>query len=193
MSFKFIFEQPSAGYKKVAFLDRDGVINYDHGYVFRRSDFEFLPGVFKATRLLVLKGYKIVIITNQSGIGRGMFSIEDFEKLTFWMQAKFLSHGASILGLYFCPHHPTEAIEVFRIKCDCRKPGSKMILDAVNDLQIDLDSSIIVGDKNSDLVCGYNAGIRNLYLVKKNGIEQWSSTEIACTKTTDLLSVAEKL
>lgn len=193
MSFKFIFEPTCQDKAKAAFLDRDGVINWDYGYVYQRDDFQFIPGVFEATRQLTLKGYKIVIVTNQSGIGRGKFSMSDFTKLSFWMLGKFLSHDVALSGLYFCPHHPTEALGAFKIKCNCRKPGSKMIIDAIDDLKIEPESSVLFGDKQSDIISGFNAGIKKLFLLKKNGIEPWVHTAIPCRKEPDLLSAVQTL
>ena len=94
---------------KVLFLDRDGVVNIDHGYVYKPEEFEFVPGVFEACKAFTDAGYKIVVVTNQSGIGRGYYSEQDFYNLTEWMKGEFLRHGVTILDVYFCPHHPSKA------------------------------------------------------------------------------------
>lgn len=92
--------------QKAAFLDRDGVINADHGYVSQPENFEWLPGVFEACRELARLGYAIVVVTNQSGIARGYYGEDDFLRLTAWMKARFAEEGVSIAGVYYCPHHP---------------------------------------------------------------------------------------
>ena len=95
---------------RAAFLDRDGVINVDHGYVSRREDFDFVPGVLEGARLLGGLGFELVIVTNQSGIGRGLYSHAAFDTLTAWMKEQFAVAGAPLAGVYCCPHHPMDAI-----------------------------------------------------------------------------------
>ena len=108
--------------KKAAFLDRDGVINIDRAYVHKIDDFEWIPGVLGAARRLRDAGFSLVVVTNQSGIGRGYYSEEDFDRLTDWMKARFAEAGAPLAGVYFCPHHPEKALDKYRIDCGCRKP-----------------------------------------------------------------------
>lgn len=100
---------------KAAFLDRDGVINIDHAYVHKIEDFNWLPGVLEAAHALHTAGYALVVVTNQSGIGRGYYDKAAFERLTDWMKARFAEAGAPLAGVYFCPHHPDEALEVFDV------------------------------------------------------------------------------
>src|SRR5437773_1831329 len=104
--------------RRAAFLDRDGVINLDRGYVFRREDFEFVAGTIEAACLLAHDGYALVVVTNQSGIGRGLYTEADFNLLTAWMGQRFAEAGAPLAGVYFCPHHPTDAQGTFRRECD---------------------------------------------------------------------------
>ena len=155
---------------KVFFLDRDGVINVDHGYVGSIERFQFIDGVFDACKLILSRGYKIVIITNQAGIGRGLYTENDFNLLTAWMLNEFKNNEIDILGVYHCPHHPEKALEEFKIICDCRKPAPGLILRASKDNSIDLINSVLVGDKESDLESGYRAGLVNCYLVKSEYI-----------------------
>ena len=108
---------------KAVFLDRDGTINIDKGYLYRISDFEFLPGAVEALRNLQEAGYLLIIITNQSGIGRGYYTEEDFAVLTDYMKGELSKSGVNISGVYYCPHLPDAEVERYRKICTCRKPG----------------------------------------------------------------------
>ncbi len=145
--------------RRAAFLDRDGVINLDRGYVYRREDFEFVSGALEGARRLHAMGFLLVVASNQSGIGRGYYGEADFEALTAWMRNEFQAAGAPLVGVYYCPHHPTEAIGVYRRACDCRKPAPGMLLAAARDLGIDLAASLMLGDKASDLEAARAAGV----------------------------------
>lgn len=144
--------------KKVIFLDRDGVINQDYGYVYKIEDFKFIDGVFEACRSFKKLGYEIVVVTNQSGIARGYYSEEEFLKLTSYMQNEFLKNGISILKTYYCPHLPNS-------NCECRKPKTGMILKALDEFDISLEKSWLIGDKLSDIECAKNANIKNRVLI----------------------------
>lgn len=145
-------------FRKAAFLDRDGVINLDHAYVHRREDFDFVPGVLEAARGLHQAGYALVIVTNQSGIGRGMYSEAQFHSLMDWVAEKFSAAGAPLAGVYFCPHHPSGAQGEYRQDCDCRKPAPGMLLKAAQELGLDLSASLMFGDKPGDLEAARSAG-----------------------------------
>ena len=147
------------------FLDRDGVINVDSGYVGDWDSFVFLPGVIEAMRALCDAGYALVIVTNQSGIGRGFYTEEDFQVLTERMCNELSRHGVSIAGVYFCPHLPEAALPQYRKTCDCRKPKPGLIHRALEALDIDLTRSAMVGDKNSDMQAALTAGIPQRYQV----------------------------
>lgn len=151
--------------RPAAFLDRDGVINIDHGYVVRQQDFTFVPGALDGARRLAALGYALVVVTNQSGIGRGLYSAADFARLTDWMRAEFAAAGAPLAGVYFCPHHATDALGEFRIACRCRKPQPGMLLDAARDLGLDLTRSVMFGDKPSDLQAALAAGVPDRVLL----------------------------
>jgi D-glycero-D-manno-heptose 1,7-bisphosphate phosphatase len=155
--------------RPAAFLDRDGVINFDRDYVYQRSDFEFIPGVFDAARTLRGLGYLLFVVTNQSGIGRGTYSVDDFYALDDWMRTRFLEEGAEITATYFCPHHPTDAVGLYRIDCECRKPRPGMLLRAAADHRLALDRSLLIGDKASDLEAARAAGIPVRLLVGTDG------------------------
>ena len=148
------------------FLDRDGVINVDTGYVYLVDDFKFIDGVIDALLQLKQKGYLLVVVTNQSGIARGMFTEEQFMSLTEWMDWSLADRGVDLDGIYFCPHHPSEGSDQYCKSCTCRKPGPDMILDAVKHLDIDLTRSYMVGDKPSDMKAAINAGVAHKILVE---------------------------
>lgn len=148
-----------------AFIDRDGVINFDRDYVYRRSDFEFIPGVFEAACTLRGLGYLLFVVTNQSGIGRGLYSVDDFLALDDWMRARFLEEGAEVAATYYCPHHPTEGVGQYRVDCECRKPRPGMLLQAAADHGLALDRSLLIGDKASDLEAARAAGVPTRLLV----------------------------
>ena len=148
------------------FIDRDGVINKDHGYVCRIDDFHFINGVIAACKKLKEKGYLLVVITNQSGIARGYYTEAQFNLLTQWMDWSFANEGVELDGIYYCPHHFQEGIGQYKIDCDCRKPKPGLIVNAVADLNLDLSRSILVGDTVTDIQAGISAGIKENYLVR---------------------------
>ena len=141
------------------FLDRDGVVNIDHAYVHRKNDFEFIDGIFDLCRHAKALGYLIIIVTNQAGIGRGYYTEEDFAALTHWMCGIFDRERAAIDKVYFCPTHPDGAVERYRKQSDLRKPAPGMILLAAREFNVNLQDSILVGDKFSDLEAGFAAGV----------------------------------
>ena len=150
------------------FLDRDGVINKDTGYVGYWKDFIFLDGVLETLKLLTKKNIKIIIITNQSGIARGLFSLKDYKKLTQSLKTCLLNNEINITDIYFCPHHPEGKIKKYTKICDCRKPGPGMFFKAINDHKIDVRTSAMVGDNISDIEAAFRAGIKKNYLINKN-------------------------
>lgn len=150
---------------KALFLDRDGVINIDHGYVNQINDFEFVDGIFDVCRHATEKGYKLIVITNQAGIARGYYTIDDFNTLTNWMKLEFSKQGIDITDVFFCPHHPDCGVNEYAGKCQCRKPEPGMILVAQAKHDIDLENSIFIGDKISDMQAADNAGINNKILL----------------------------
>ena len=155
--------------RRAAFLDRDGVINIDHGYVWRIADFQFVPGVVTAAAELAQAGYALVVVTNQAGIGRGMYGEDDFDRLTAWMIEQFAQGGVPIAGVYHCPHHPTLAQGDFRRACSCRKPAPGMLLDAARDLDIRLSDSVMFGDKCDDMRAAQAAGVGLRVYLGKDG------------------------
>lgn len=155
--------------RAAAFLDRDGVINVDRAYVHRIDDFEFIPGVVESARTLRRLNYALVVVTNQSGIGRGIYSEDDFHALDDWMRARFREEGSEVLATYFCPHHPVDAVGAYRMDCHCRKPRPGMLLQAATDHGISLERSLMIGDRASDLQAARAAGVPVRLLVGTDG------------------------
>ena len=141
------------------FLDRDGIVNVDHGYVHRREQFEFVPGIFELARHAAEVGWPVVVVTNQAGVGRGLFDEAAFQDLTRWMCERFAAEQAPIARVYHCPYHPEFGLGAYRLDHPWRKPRPGMILQAAADLGLDLPASALVGDKPSDIVAAAAAGV----------------------------------
>ena len=144
---------------KALFLDRDGVLNEDHGYTYKIEDCKILEGAVKGLQLIAKLEYKIIIITNQSGIARGLYSVDEFHSFMQYLLNILRMQNIPIAGYFFCPHHPEGIIPNYSVKCLCRKPEAGMIYDAKKKFQLDLSQSILVGDKESDIQAGKNAGL----------------------------------
>ncbi len=137
------------------FLDRDGTINFDRGYVSSRKQFEVIPGALEGMRRLRKAGYLLVVVTNQSGIARGYYTEKDYIELNRYMLDLFKSEGVIVDRVYHCPHHPDDG-------CGCRKPGAGMVRRALKELNIDLKKSFVVGDKESDMLLGEKLGMKRV-------------------------------
>lgn len=144
------------------FLDRDGVINEDHAYVFQPERFDFIDGIFDLCQLAHARGYLIFVVTNQAGIGRGYYTEADFHALSDWMCARFAQRGAPITRVYFCPTHPVHGVGAYKRESLDRKPGPGMLLRAAAEFGLDLERSLLVGDKESDMAAGAAAGVGTL-------------------------------
>lgn len=151
------------------FLDRDGVINVDHGHVHRLQDFELITGAATLVSTANAAGLAVVVITNQGGIAKGLYGEPQYQQLTAWMQARLQDAGAHIDAVYHCPHHPQGVVAALALNCACRKPKPGLLLRAAADLSLDLERSILVGDKTSDLWAGDAAGVPHLYLYEGPG------------------------
>ncbi len=164
---------------RALFLDRDGVINVDHGYVHTPDKFVFVDGIFELVAAAKQAGYLVVVVTNQAGIGRGYYSEAQFHALTDWMKARFNKADGRIDAVYFSPYHPEHGVGHYLRESDCRKPGPGMLLQAERDLNIDLQRSILIGDKPSDMAAGRAAGVGTLlYLSCEAGAD--GCVAIAC-------------
>ena len=146
---------------RVAFLDRDGVINRDSGYLYKSDDFEFTEGCLEALKLFQEQGYSLIIVTNQSGIGRGYYTETDYKKLTYWYLNQLQQQGIEVMDVFHCPHTPNDG-------CDCRKPKPGMFYQAIKRYPtINFSESLMVGDKLSDLEAASAAGVGQLILVSE--------------------------
>ncbi len=168
--------------KRAIFLDRDGIINEDKSYVCKIDDFEFKDGIIDVLKHLQNLGYILIIITNQSGIGRGLYTKDDFEKLTTWMREELKRKNIDICAVYYCPHAPGE-------NCDCRKPNPKMLEIAIEQFDINTKNSWMIGDKQSDIEAGINAGILNTIFVNSSTC---SKAKYNAKKILDIITIIKK-
>lgn len=153
---------------KALFLDRDGIINIDSGYVSDKKSFVFKEDIFNLLNRAIEKNYIIIIVTNQSGIGRGYFSENDFNKLNQWMLNQFKKKNILISKTYFCPHHSTEGLPPYNIKCNFRKPNPGMFLKAKKEFNINMNKSIMLGDRVTDMNAAISSGIVKNFLLCDN-------------------------
>jgi D-glycero-D-manno-heptose 1,7-bisphosphate phosphatase len=142
-------------------LDRDGVINIDRGYVHQTKDFEFTNGIFDLSRFAHAMNYKIIVITNQAGIARGLYTERQFHELSEWMCENFTRNGAPITKVYYSPYHPTEGVGFYRKDDFSRKPNPGMILQAKSEYNLNLCESVLIGDKPTDIKAGLAAGVKS--------------------------------
>lgn len=150
-------EQPAP--RRALFLDRDGVINVDHGYVNTPAQTTWIPGIFELCRDAHAAGYVPIVVTNQAGIARGHYTEAQFLAFTAWIHDEFRRRHAPLLATYYCPHHPTAGDAEWTRDCDCRKPRPGMLLHARQELDLDMTRSVLVGDKESDLAAADAAGV----------------------------------
>ncbi len=162
---------------KAVFLDRDGVINEDKGYVHRIEDFKIYPEVFPALKKLQEAGYKLLIVTNQSGIALDYYTEEDFKKLTDYMLNVFEKEGIHIDKVYYCPHHENGTNPKYTLKCECRKPESGMIRKGIEEFNIDPSKSFLIGDKENDIKAAHKEGVKAILVKTGQGMKYVDNTE----------------
>ncbi len=158
---------------KAVFLDRDGTINEEMGYVNHIERFHLLPRVGQAIRLLNQHGWKAVVITNQSGVAKGYFPESLIHEIHRRMQDLLKKEGAHLDGIYYCPHHPDAGAPPYRQKCRCRKPATGLIEDAVKELDLDTSASYMVGDRGMDIAFAHKVGARGILVLTGYGRGEW--------------------
>jgi len=141
-------------------VDRDGTMVRDVGYLTSLDQLEILPGVPEAIRLLCAHGLKVAVVTNQSAVGRGFLQEEELARIHRELEHRLAASGARVDGVYYCPHHPTEARGSYRVACACRKPNAGLAERAAAELKLDLGSSYVVGDQASDMELAARIGAR---------------------------------
>jgi D-glycero-D-manno-heptose 1,7-bisphosphate phosphatase len=183
---------------KVAFLDRDGTINEEMGYINHKDRFKVFDFVPEAIRILNERGFKVIVLTNQSGIAKGYFSEELLTEIHEMLQNMLMKNKAKIDKIYYCPHHPTEGKGKYRTECDCRKPKTGMIKMAEKDFRIDKEKSFMVGDRFKDMEFGKKIGLKTIFVLTGYGRGEYTHQrqawpflpDIVCN---DLLEAAQKI
>jgi D-glycero-D-manno-heptose 1,7-bisphosphate phosphatase len=175
------------------FLDRDGVINVDRGYTHRVADFQFIRGSAHALARLQSAGWRLVVVTNQSGIARGLYSSEDYERFTAHLRAQLQAKGVHLDAVFHCPHLPDATVAAYRQACDCRKPAPGMLLRAARELALDLQNSVMVGDRLSDVQAGRAAGIGRCVLVRSGQPLDAEQARVADEVFDDLAGLTQAL
>ena len=155
--------------KPAVFLDRDGTINVEKDYLYKIEDFEFIPGVPEAIKSLKDAGFLVIVVSNQSGVGRGYFDEHAVELFNQHIQDQLAVYGTSIDAFYYCPHHPEEGLGTYRKSCDCRKGSPGMLLQAASDHAVDLGRSFMIGDKIADIEAGERAGCQSILVLTGYG------------------------
>ena len=150
--------------QKAVFIDRDGVINDDtgHYYIYKPEDFKLNNGVIEGLKLLSDAGFLLIIISNQGGVAKGIYTVKDIDKVHNKLSVELKKHSLKIDAIYFCPHHESVS------DCDCRKPKPGMILDAIKKFEINPENSFLIGDSERDIIAGEKAGLKRCFLIEKN-------------------------
>jgi len=155
---------------KAVFLDRDGVLNQDAGYVHRVSDLRVLPGVAAALKRLQDLGFLLIVVTNQSGVARGYYRFEDVVQFNAALKTAIVEKsGAVIDEFYICPHHPDGVVARYTGVCECRKPGTRLVYEAREKYRINFDTSLFVGDSDSDMECARRCGLKAVQVLPHDG------------------------
>lgn len=152
--------------RKALFLDRDGVINRNHGYVHTPERTDWVPGIFELVAQAHRRGYLPVVVTNQAGVGRGLYDEAAFLDYTAWVHEQFAGRGTPLLATFWCPHHPEAGSGEYRVECECRKPRPGMLLAAIERFGIDPARSLLIGDTPSDVEAAHAAGVAGRLLAE---------------------------
>jgi D-glycero-D-manno-heptose 1,7-bisphosphate phosphatase len=154
---------------KAVFLDRDGTIIEDVGYLNTPAEIKFIPGSIAAIKKLKEAGYKVVVITNQAGVARGLITEDMLQTIDKTLHKWILNSGTHLDALYYCPHHAEHGVYPYKQACECRKPHPGLLLKAQKDLNIDLAQSFMVGDKATDIEAGQRAGVKTVFVMTGRG------------------------
>jgi len=179
--------------RKAVFMDRDGTINQEVKYLSKVEEFQFVPGVPYALKRLQEAGYLLVVVTNQSGIGRGYYDEAALAAIHDHMHGELASYGVSIDACYFCPHHPKHALGDYLKECTCRKPLPGMLQQAAGELGIDLAASFMIGDKLADVEAGINAGCTPIMVLTGYGADQAAGLPEGVRTFPDLPAAADAI
>jgi D-glycero-D-manno-heptose 1,7-bisphosphate phosphatase len=147
------------------FLDRDGVINHEIGYLYRAAEVIFVDGIFSLCRTAQRLGYRLIVVTNQAGIARGFYTEDDYQQLMLWMRAEFRREGIELDAAYHCPFHPVHGIGEYKREHEDRKPSPGMLRRGAKEFGLDLTESVLVGDRCSDIAAAHTAGLRQAFLM----------------------------
>lgn len=179
---------------KAVFLDRDGTINVDKGFVNRIEDFEFMDGAIEAIQLLNRNDFKVIVVSNQSGIARGYYTEKDLWRLQRFINEELGKHGAQIDAFYYCPHHPQAKVNKYRADCGCRKPKAGLLERAIEDLDVNASRSYLIGDSLKDIEAATAVGCRTILITADPG---FTSVKVGKTKanwlSTSLKSAVEHI
>ncbi len=173
--------------KRALLLDRDGVVNVDHGFVHRADQVEFVEGIFDVCHWFQRRGFQLVMITNQSGVARGLYTEQDVEVLHTWMQGEFARRGLTLARAYYCPHHPEAGRPPYNVRCACRKPEPGMLLQAGRDLGLDLGRSVLIGDRETDIEAAQRAGVSFSVRLRSPDTPEASAASLAIDRLAQLL------
>lgn len=180
------------GTSPAVFLDRDGTIIEDIGYIRQPDQIKFLPGSIEAIKQLHQAGYKVVVITNQAGVARGLMSENIIQTIDKLIHRAILNGGTHLDAIYYCPHHPEHGAYPYRQECECRKPHPGLIKKAEKDLNLDLKRSFMVGDKGTDIQAGQRAGIKTVFVLTGRGKKELEEIPVTPDEiAADLLTAAK--
>jgi D-glycero-D-manno-heptose 1,7-bisphosphate phosphatase len=173
---------------RAVFLDRDGTLIHDVGYLSRIEDVRIYPWTAEAIAKLNQAGFLTIVVTNQGGVGKGLYTEEFVREAHGLIERELAARGARLDALYYCPHHPEATLPAYRCECRCRKPGTGMVEDAASRFQIDLSSSYIVGDTQRDMLLGFKAGLQTVLVLTGYGADEYESKRHEWPRPPDLVA-----
>lgn len=157
---------------KIVILDRDGTINEEKNYLYKIDEFVFTYKAKEAIKLFKDNGYKVIVITNQAGVARGYYQEKEVKKLHEWINEELTKFGTKIDEFFYCPHHPTEGINKYKISCKCRKPNTSLYEEVIEKYDVDVSKSYVIGDKITDLIPGNKLGFKTILVETGYGKEE---------------------